>query len=48
VLVVEQNANLALEIASRGYVLETGSIVASGTADELRDNDVVRRAYLGV
>jgi branched-chain amino acid transport system ATP-binding protein len=48
VLVVEQNANLALEIANRGYVLETGSIVASGTADELRDNDVVRRAYLGV
>ena len=48
VLVVEQNANLALEIASRGYVLETGRIVASGTAEELRNDDVVRRAYLGV
>ncbi len=48
VLIVEQNANLALEIATRGYVLETGTIVASGTAEELRSNDVVRRAYLGV
>lgn len=48
VLVVEQNANLALEIAHRGYVLETGAIVASGTAEELRSDDVVRRAYLGV
>ena len=48
VLIVEQNANLALEIAARGYVLETGTIVASGTAEELRSNDVVRRAYLGV
>lgn len=48
VLVVEQNANLALGIAQRGYVLETGTIVASGTADELRSDDVVRRAYLGV
>lgn len=48
VLVVEQNANLALGIAQRGYVLETGTIVATGTADELRSDDVVRRAYLGV
>ena len=48
VLVVEQNANLALEIANRGYVLETGTIVAAGTAEELRSDDVVRRAYLGV
>ena len=45
---LEQSANLALDIAHRGYVLETGTIVASGTADELRSNDVVRRAYLGV
>jgi branched-chain amino acid transport system ATP-binding protein len=46
-LVVEQNASLALGIAQRGYVLETGSIVVSGSADELARNDDVRRAYLG-
>jgi len=46
-LVVEQNANLALAIAARGYVLETGLIVTSGRADELAGNDEVRRAYLG-
>jgi branched-chain amino acid transport system ATP-binding protein len=46
-LVVEQNANLALDIAHRGYVIESGSIVLSGTADELRSNDAVREAYLG-
>jgi len=48
VLVVEQNANLALDVASRGYVLESGKIVAQGSADDLRNDDVVRRAYLGV
>ena len=47
-LVVEQNAGLALEIAQRGYVLETGSIVVSGSASELAGNDDVRRAYLGI
>ncbi len=47
-LVVEQNANLALGIATRGYVLETGTIVTSGTAEELAGNDEVRRAYLGI
>ena len=47
-LIVEQNAALALGIAQRGYVLETGTIVASGTADELSNNDDVRRAYLGI
>ena len=46
-LIVEQNANLALEIANRGYVLEAGQIVLSGTANELRTNDAVREAYLG-
>jgi branched-chain amino acid transport system ATP-binding protein len=46
-LVVEQNASLALGIAQRGYVLETGSIVVSGTADDLSRNDDVRKAYLG-
>jgi branched-chain amino acid transport system ATP-binding protein len=47
VLVVEQNAAVALAAAQRGYVLETGEIVLSGTADELRSNDAVRSAYLG-
>jgi branched-chain amino acid transport system ATP-binding protein len=46
-LVVEQNANLALGIADRAYVLEAGQIVLSGTAAELREDDAVRRAYLG-
>jgi branched-chain amino acid transport system ATP-binding protein len=46
-LVVEQNANLALDIATRGYVLEAGQIVASGSADELRADESVRKAYLG-
>ena len=47
ILVVEQNANLALDIGHRGYVLETGQIVAEGPADELRDDDAIRKAYLG-
>jgi branched-chain amino acid transport system ATP-binding protein len=47
-LVVEQNAGLALEIASRGYVLETGQIVTAGTSEELATNDDVRKAYLGI
>jgi branched-chain amino acid transport system ATP-binding protein len=46
-LVVEQNANLAFDIADRAYVLEAGEIVLSGKADELRNDDAVRRAYLG-
>lgn len=47
VLLVEQNANLALDFASRAYVLEAGRIVSSGSADELRADDSIRRAYLG-
>ncbi len=47
-LIVEQNANLALRIAHRGYVLETGEIRASGSAAELTSDDTVRRAYLGL
>ena len=47
VLVVEQNAAIALGIAHRAYVLETGRIATSGTADELRANDSIRAAYLG-
>jgi len=46
-LVVEQNANLALDIADRGYVLEAGAIVTSGTAAELKSDEAVRKAYLG-
>ena len=46
-LVVEQNATLALDIGDVGYVLETGSIVTSGSAAELAANDDVRQAYLG-
>lgn len=47
VLLVEQNANLALEIADRAYLLETGTIVASGDADTIRNDDAIRKAYLG-
>lgn len=47
ILLVEQNANMALSLASRCYVLETGNIVLSGTASELIDNPQVREAYLG-
>jgi branched-chain amino acid transport system ATP-binding protein len=47
VLVVEQNANLALAHASRAYVLEVGRVVVDGTSDELRANESVRRSYLG-
>jgi len=46
-LVVEQNANLALDIGHRGYVLESGRIATSGSAEELKTDDAVRKAYLG-
>jgi branched-chain amino acid transport system ATP-binding protein len=48
ILLVEQNAHMALEIAHRGYILQTGEIVLADAAEQLRDNDEVRRAYLGV
>lgn len=48
ILLVEQNARVALQIADRGYVLQTGEIVLSGTADELRSDEMVRKAYLGI
>ena len=47
VLVVEQNALMAFAIANRGYVLQTGQIVLEGSADHLRRNEMVRKAYLG-
>ena len=46
-LLVEQNAAMALELADRAYLIETGRIVLSGSADELKRDDSVRRAYLG-
>ena len=48
ILLVEQNARIALQIAMRGYVLQTGEIVLSGSAEELRNNEMVRHAYLGI
>jgi len=47
ILLVEQNAHMALSIADRGYVLETGEVFLSGNAEDLIDNDEVRCAYLG-
>ncbi|MGQ9502857.1 MAG: ABC transporter ATP-binding protein [Anaerolineae bacterium] len=47
ILLVEQNVNMALQIAQRGYVLETGRIVLQGSAKELRENPEVRAIYLG-
>ena len=47
ILLVEQNANLAVDIAHRVYVLETGNIAASGDAATMRDDESIRKAYLG-
>jgi len=47
VLLVEQNARVALRLAEKGYVLETGSIVMGGASKEIRDNEHVKQAYLG-
>ena len=47
ILLVEQNAQMALSVADRGYVLETGKIVATGTGQELLNNEAVKKAYLG-
>ena len=48
ILLVEQNARVALQIANRGYVMQTGAIVLSGSAESLRNDEMVRRAYLGI
>jgi branched-chain amino acid transport system ATP-binding protein len=48
ILLVEQNANMALSIASRGYVLQTGEIVLNDTAQNLLNNPLMQEAYLGV
>jgi len=48
ILLVEQNARMALQVADRGYVLQTGEIVLTGSADELRADESVQKAYLGI
>lgn len=48
IVLVEQNAELALELARHGYVLETGNVALEGEAKSLMDNDHVRKAYLGI
>jgi branched-chain amino acid transport system ATP-binding protein len=48
IVLVEQNARLALALAQKGYVLETGSIVLDGPAQELRQNDEIKHTYLGI
>jgi branched-chain amino acid transport system ATP-binding protein len=47
ILLVEQNARMALTVAHRGYVLQTGQIVLTGSAKDLQTNETVRKAYLG-
>ena len=47
ILLVEQNANMALEVAARGYILQTGTVVLADSSEALRDNEEVKRAYLG-
>jgi branched-chain amino acid transport system ATP-binding protein len=48
ILLVEQNALMALSVAHRGYVLQTGHIVLSDTAENLKKNEMVKKAYLGI
>jgi branched-chain amino acid transport system ATP-binding protein len=48
ILLVEQNARAALSLADYGYVLETGRLVVEGPTQELRDSELVRKAYLGI
>jgi len=48
ILLVEQNVPAALDVADRGYVVQTGQVVLSGTSHDLRDSDLVKKAYLGI
>ncbi|MBI3762065.1 MAG: ABC transporter ATP-binding protein [Chloroflexi bacterium] len=48
ILLVEQNARIALQVADRGYVIQTGEVILSDTAENLRRNEMVRKAYLGI
>ena len=47
-ILVEQNARMALELASAGYVLEVGEVILQGTTEELKESEDVKRAYLGI
>ena len=47
ILLVEQNARMALQVASRGYVIQTGVVMLSDTAENLQKNEMVRKAYMG-
>jgi branched-chain amino acid transport system ATP-binding protein len=47
ILLVEQNASLALELARYAYLIETGRLVISGTAEEIKSDESIRRSYLG-
>jgi branched-chain amino acid transport system ATP-binding protein len=46
-LLVEQNANLALDLADHAYLIETGRLIVSGTSAEIRKDEAIRRSYLG-
>jgi branched-chain amino acid transport system ATP-binding protein len=48
ILLVEQNALMALSVANRGYILQTGEIVMTDTAENLQKNEMVQKAYLGI
>ncbi len=48
ILLVEQNARMALQVADRGYVIQTGEVIVSDTAEHLRENPMVQKAYLGI
>lgn len=47
ILLVEQNARMALQVASRGYVIQTGVVMLSDTAKNLQENEMVRKSYMG-
>ena len=48
IMLIEQNASIALSLASKGYVMEIGKVIMEGNAKELQDNEHVRKAYLGI
>ena len=48
ILLVEQNVREALDLADRGYILQTGRVIAEGSGNELLDSDVIRSAFLGI